>query len=80
MNDLTKMRLGVLKELKEIIWFFKEMERGVKTRLPSKIFPAYVYLTSLSYHMTEGDLTPLSIELKQELLNQEYLRMENDRL
>lgn len=68
------MRLGVLKELKAIIRFFQEMERGVKTREPSKIFPAYIYLTNLSYHMTEGDLTPLSIELKQALLNQEYLR------
>jgi len=78
MNDLNKMRLGVLRELKEIIHFFQDMERGVKTRLPSKIFPAYIYLTNLAYHMSEGDLTPLSIELKQELLNQEYMRMKND--
>lgn len=74
MNDFNKMRLGVLRELKEIIRFFQEMERGVKTRQPSKIYPAYIYLTNLAYHMAEGDLSPLSIELKQELLSIEYQR------
>ena len=78
MNDLNKMRLGVLRELKEIIRFFQEMERGVKTRQPSKIYPAYIYLTSLAYHMSEGDLSPLSIELKQALLHEEYMRFEHD--
>jgi hypothetical protein len=74
MKDFNKMRLHVLRELKEIIRFFEDMERGVKTRMPNKVYPAYIYLTSLSYHMTEGDLSPLSIELKQELLALEYER------
>ena len=79
MNDYNKMRLQVLKEIKQIIRFFQAMENGVKTRQPSKIFPAYVYLTSLAYHMVEGDLSPLSIELKQELLHHEYMREVDDK-
>lgn len=73
MKELATMRLGVLRELKKIIRFFEDMERGVKTRDPSKIYPAYVYLTNLAYHMNEGDLTSLSIELKHALLHQELL-------
>jgi hypothetical protein len=73
MKEVSKMRLGVLRELKQIIKFFKDMENGVKSRDNSKIYPAYIYLTNLAYHMNEGDLTPLSIELKQALLHREYL-------
>lgn len=72
MKDVAKMRLGILKELKGIKKFFEDMERSVKSRDASKIYPAYVYLTTLVYHMREGDLTQLSLELKQELLHSEY--------
>lgn len=74
MKDVARMRLGVLREIKAIKRFFDEMERGVKTRDPDFIYPAYVYLTNLAYHMREGDLTPLSVELKQALLNDDYLQ------
>lgn len=73
MKEISRMRIGVLKELKLIIDFFKDMEKGVKSRDPSKIYPSYIYLTNLAYHMNEGDLTPLSIQLKQALLHEEYL-------
>lgn len=72
MKDTAKMRLAVLKELKNVKHFFTMMENGVKSRDPSRIYPAYLFLENLVYHMNEGDLTPLSIELKQELLNAEY--------
>jgi len=72
MKDVAKMRLGLLRELKGIIRFFEDMERSVKSRDAAKIYPAYIYITTLVYHMREGDLTPLSLELKQELLHQYY--------
>jgi hypothetical protein len=72
MKDLAKMRLDILKEIKHIKIFFEKMEEGVKSRDPNKIYPAYVFLSNLVYHMNEGDLTPLSVELKQELLHSEY--------
>ncbi len=68
MKDIAKMRLGVLRELKNIKHFFNMMEAGVKTRDPARIYPAYLFLENLCYHMNEGDLTPLSIELKREIL------------
>jgi hypothetical protein len=78
MKDLAKMRLGVLKEIKQIKKFFDNMELGVKSRDPAKIYPAYIFLSNLVYHMNEGDLTPLSIELKQVLLNDDYMRNLHD--
>lgn len=78
MKDIAKMRLGILKELKGIKKFFEEMERSVKSRDAAKVYPAYVYLTTLAYHMREGDLTPLSLELKQELLHHKYKDEVND--
>jgi hypothetical protein len=79
MNELSKMRLGVLRELKQIIKFFESMEKGVKSRDPGKIYPAYIYLSTLAYHMNKGDLTPLSIELKQALLHDEHMRIEQNK-
>lgn len=76
MKDISKMRLDLIKELKQIIHFFQDMEKGVKSRDPSKIYPAYMYISTLVYHMREGDLSTLSIELKHELLHnykKEYL-------
>ncbi len=78
MKDVAKMRLGVLRELKGIIRFFEDMEKGVKSRDPAKIYPAYVYIKTLAYHMNEGDLTPLSIELHQALLHDDHMRKEED--
>ncbi len=74
MKDINSMRLGVLRELKTVIKFLQDMEKGVKARDNAKIYPAYVFITTLSYHMNEGDLSALSIELKQELLHVEYMR------
>lgn len=75
MKEVAKMRLGLLKEIRKIIGFFEDMEKGVKSRDPARIYPAYIYISTLAYHMREGDLTPLSIELKQALLHDEYMRM-----
>lgn len=74
MKERAKMRLGLLKEIRKIIGFFEDMEKGVKSRDPSRIYPAYIYISTLAYHMREGDLTPLTVELKQSLLHDEHMR------
>jgi len=74
MKDVTKMRLHVLRELKDIRRFFDMMEKGVKSRDTTRVQRAYFFISTLAYHMDEGDLTPLSIEL-QEALTLDY---END--
>lgn len=61
------MRLGVLRELKNVRKFFDMMEAGVKTRNPLKITRAYTFLKILVHHMDKGELTPLSIELYEAL-------------
>ena len=63
MNNLNQMRLGVLRQIKDIRSFFDMMEKGVKSRDPVKVQRAYFFIQRLVYHMDEGDLTPLSIEL-----------------
>ena len=63
MNNLTQMRLGVLRELKNIHKFFDMMEKGVKSRDPIKVQRAYLFIEKLVFHMDEGDLTPTMIEL-----------------
>ncbi len=67
MNDLNKMRLGVLRELKNVHKFLDNMERSVKTRNPQAIQKAYMFLVHLVREMNEGCLTPDSIGLDVEL-------------
>ena len=67
MNDLNKMRLGVLRELKNVHKFLDNMERSVKTRNPQAIQKAYMFLVHLVREMNEGCLTPDSIALDVEL-------------
>lgn len=76
MKEISEMRLGVLRELKKIKFFFQDMENGVKSRRPDMIYPAYVFIKTLAYHMNEGDLSETSIELHHALLNAE-LRLNN---
>lgn len=68
MNDLSKMRIGVLKELKNIRIFLDNMEKSVKSRNPIAIQRAYTFLMALTYHMDEGDLTPNTISYNMELI------------
>lgn len=67
MNDLSKMRLGVLRELKNVHKFLDMMERSVKTRNPAAIQRAYMFLCHLVEDMDNGKLTPNSIALDVEL-------------
>ena len=76
MKDINKMRLGVLRELKNVHKFFDNMERSVKKRNPEAIQKAYMFLAHLVHHMDKGCLTPesiaLDVELSKALQNLEY--------
>lgn len=63
MNDINKMRLGVLRELKNVHKFLDNMERSVKTRNPEAIQRAYMFLVHLVREMNEGCLTPDNVAL-----------------
>lgn len=67
MNDLNKMRLGVLRELKNVHKFLDMMERSVKARNPIAIQRAYMFLCHLVEEMDKGKLTPDSIALDVDL-------------
>ncbi len=67
MKDLAKMRLGVLRQLKDVHIFIENIERSVKSRNPLAIQRAYTFLKALTYHMDEGDLTPNNIAYNLEL-------------
>lgn len=61
------MRLGVLKEIKNMRIFLDNMERTVKNRNPEAIQKAYIFLVHLVYHMDKGCLTPMNIALDVEI-------------
>jgi hypothetical protein len=63
MKDINKMRLGVLRELKNVHRFFDNMERNVRERNPEAVQKAYIFLKHMVYHMDNGCLTPESIAL-----------------
>jgi hypothetical protein len=71
MKDIARMRIGVLKELKNVHKFLDNMERSVKRRDPKAIQRAYLFLSHLVYEMDKGLLTPsniaLDVALAQEL-------------
>ena len=61
------MRLGVLREIKNVHKFLDHMERSVKSRNPEAIQRAYLFLIHLVREMNEGCLTPDSVALDVEL-------------
>lgn len=67
MKDINKMRLGVLRELKNVRIFFDRMEQSVKSRNPEAVQRAYMFLVHLVREMNDGCLTPDSVALDVEL-------------
>ena len=61
------MRLGVLRELKNVNKFFDNMERSVKSKNPEAVQKAYMFLVHLVREMDEGCLTPANIALDIQL-------------
>ena len=67
MKDIARMRLGVLRELKNVRKFFDNMEKRVKNREPESIQRAYIFLKTIVILMNEGALAPESVALNLEL-------------
>lgn len=67
MNDLNKMRLGVLREIKNIHKFFDNMERNVKSRNTEAIQRAYMFIKAMVVLMNDGELSPSQVALNLEL-------------
>lgn len=67
MKEIAKMRLAVLREIKNVKIFLAAMERSAKERDQDGIQQAYMFLIHLCYHMNEGCLIPDSIALDLDL-------------
>ncbi len=67
MKDIAKIRLVLLKELKNLHRFIEFMENNVKARNELAINRAYIFLSVLTYHMNDGDLSPNNIMYNMEL-------------
>lgn len=67
MSDLTKMRLGVLRELKNVRLLLDRMERKVKSRDPKAVQLAYMFLQSLVIMLDSGELSPDMVALNLEI-------------
>lgn len=78
MKEIHKMRLGVLRELKQMHRFLDNMERSVKTLNPDAIQKAYMFLVHLVSEMDEGCLRPDAIALDVALAQALRSRLEED--
>lgn len=67
MKEISRMRLGVLRELKNLRKFLDAIERNVKSRNSESIEKSYIFLCHLVYMMNHGILSPKSIALDVEL-------------
>ncbi len=67
MKDINKMRLGVLREIKNVRRFLDSMEHSVKSRNEDAIQKAYMFLVHFVREMDEGCLTPDNVALDVEL-------------
>lgn len=71
MNEIHKMRRGVLRELKNVRRFFDNIENSVRSGNPLAVQRAYMLLVHLVHEMDNGMLTPnniaLDVALAQEL-------------
>ena len=67
MKDLAKMRINVLRELKNVRWLLDKMEKNIKGRNPEAIERSYIWLQTLCVQMNEGELSPKGVTLNLEL-------------
>jgi len=67
MKDINKMRLGVLREIKNLHKVLEMMERKVKSRNPESIQKSYIFLCHMKTLLDEGMLSSESISLDFEL-------------
>lgn len=67
MKEIARMRLGVLRELKNLRILLDRMERKVKSRDPVAVQEAYMFLKTLVIMLDSGELSPDAVALNLEL-------------
>ena len=67
MKEIAQMRLGVLRELKNVRVLLDRMERKVKSRDPVAIEQGYMFLKTLVVMLDIGELSPDSVAVNLEL-------------
>jgi hypothetical protein len=67
MKEIARMRLGVLRELKNVRLVIDRMERKVKSRDPESVQLAYIWLKTLVVIMDIGELAPDKVALNLQL-------------
>lgn len=61
------MRLGVLRELKNVRLLLDRMEAKIKGRDPQAVQEGYMFLQTLVVMLNEGELSPKQVALNVEL-------------
>lgn len=67
MKEIARMRLGVLRELKNVRLLIDRMERKIKSHDPHAIQEAYIFLKTLVIQLNSGELSPGTVSLNLEL-------------
>lgn len=67
MKEISKMRLGVLRELKNVRLVIDMMEQKTKSRDPEAVQRAYMWLKTLVVIMDIGELSQKQVALNLEL-------------
>lgn len=78
MKELSKMRLGVLRELKNVRLVIDRMEKKTKSRDPEAVQLAYMWLKTLVVMMDIGELAPKNVALNLELARALQEEMNNE--
>jgi hypothetical protein len=67
MKEIAKMRLGVLRELKNVRLVIDYMEKKTKSRDAEEVQRAYIWLKTLVVMMNIGELSRDKVSLNLEL-------------
>ena len=78
MKEISKMRLGVLRELKNVRRVIDMMEQKTKSRDPEAVQRAYMWLKTLVVIMDIGELAPDKVKLNLELARALQEEMNNE--
>lgn len=78
MKEISKMRLGVLRELKNVRLVIDMMEQKTKSRDPEAVQRAYMWLKTLVVIMDIGELSQKQVALKLELARELQEKMNRE--
>lgn len=78
MKEISKMRLGVLRELKNVRRVIDMMEQKTKSRDPEAVQRAYMWLKTLVVIMDIGELSQKQVAINLELARELQEEMNNE--